>query len=275
MHGFWSSQATWARLAARLGDDPDLSCPNEGSEYLRSIRAVVGLRHHPQAGQLAVLDREVGEARRIVLRQVVNATAVDDRNCPIPVYTYSGRTDNIVRRPSAQSIFPNAEVLPGDHFSILDPDAPDHLTEPTLKSRLLATLIPVSMSVDGSAAGRPSFEPRLLSRIYVQGPDGRLFEFGSVLNTIRVQEISSSILSEYGNLYFKDADRRPVRTVTNLVRADGKWVRLDADSSLHEAGVQDASLLVVEVEAYGGLKPSTRLPELNRHPVRRRPKALR
>jgi hypothetical protein len=42
-----------------------LSCPNEGSEYLRSIRAAVGFGHHPQAGQLDVLAREVGEARRI------------------------------------------------------------------------------------------------------------------------------------------------------------------------------------------------------------------
>jgi pimeloyl-ACP methyl ester carboxylesterase len=83
-----------------------LSCPNEGSEYLRSIRAVIGFGHHPQAGQLDVLSREVGEARRIVLRQIVSATAVDDRHCPIPVYVYSGRSDNVVRRESAQSVFP-------------------------------------------------------------------------------------------------------------------------------------------------------------------------
>ena len=67
-----------------------LSCPNEGSEYLRSIRTVAGLGRHPQAGQLNVLTREVGEARRVVLRQVINATTVDDRYCPIPVYVYWG-----------------------------------------------------------------------------------------------------------------------------------------------------------------------------------------
>jgi pimeloyl-ACP methyl ester carboxylesterase len=233
-----------------------LSCPNEGSEYARSIRAVVGFGHHPQAGQLEVLDREVREARRIVLRQVVNATTVNERNCPIPVYVYSGRTDNIVRRESAQSVFPNAEVLPGDHFSILEPDTPDHLTEVTLKSRLLATLIPVSLDVDGSATERPPFEPRVLSHVYAQGPDGRRFEFHSVLNTIRVQEISSSVLGEYGNLYFKDGDRRPARTIVSLARADGKCVRLDSDNSLEEAGVKDASLLLIEVEAHGGQRPT-------------------
>ena len=119
-----------------------LSCPNEGSEYLRSIRAVAGLGRHPQAGQLDVLTREVGEARRVVLRQVMNATTVDDRYCPIPVYVYSGRTDNVVLRETAQSVFPNAEVLPGNHFSILDPDAPGNLTFAELKRRLLETFTP-------------------------------------------------------------------------------------------------------------------------------------
>ena len=127
-----------------------LSCPNEGSEYLRSIRAVAGLGRHPQAGQLDVLTREVGEARRVVLRQVINATTVDDRHCPIPVYVYSGRTDNVVLRETAQSVFPNAEVLPGNHFSILDPDAPGHLTFAELKRRLLETF--TSETKTGTAA---------------------------------------------------------------------------------------------------------------------------
>jgi acylglycerol lipase len=132
-----------------------LSCPNEGAEYLRSIRAVTGFSHHPQAGQLDVLDREVGEARRIVLRQIVNATALDDRHCPIPVYVYSGRTDNIVLRESAQSVFPNAEVLPGDHFTILDPATPGHLTLPTLKRHLLNISAP-PMGRAAEVPGRPS-----------------------------------------------------------------------------------------------------------------------
>jgi pimeloyl-ACP methyl ester carboxylesterase len=128
-----------------------LSCPNEGSEYLRSIRAVAGFGRHPQAGQLDVLTREVGEARRVVLLQVINATTVDDRHCPIPVYVYSGRTDNVVLREAAQSVFPNAEVLPGDHFSILDPDAPGNLTFAELKRRLLEIF--TSEIKTGTAAG--------------------------------------------------------------------------------------------------------------------------
>lgn len=131
-----------------------LSCPNEGSEYLRSIRAVAGLGRHPQAGQLDLLTRDVGDARRVVLRQVVNATTVDERHCPIPVYVYSGRTDNVVLRETAQSVFPNAEVLPGNHFSILDPDAPGHLTLGELKRRLLETFTTAQIKTGLAAAPR-------------------------------------------------------------------------------------------------------------------------
>jgi len=353
-----------------------LSCPNEGSEYVRSIRAVVGFSHHPQASQLDTLNREVREARRIVLRQVVNATTLDDRHCPIPIFVYSGRTDNIVRRESAQSVFPNAEVLPGDHFSILNPEASGNLTGPTIKRHLIDALTKQGLthgrfmvkplvsslgprstrhsSVDrevehptrlssinntqehGSDVGfnslefvaqrnedKPqatfvvvevvgtdrygdlmdalslvdpgaeflwgqygrfaasltredftqeqieevlafrglpyrinlehhSFGPRLLSRVYVEGPDGRRFEIHSVPNTTRVQEISSSILGEYSSLYFKEGDLRPVGTVTNLVLADGKWAHLNSNSSLHEAGIQEDSLLMISIRATAG-----------------------
>jgi pimeloyl-ACP methyl ester carboxylesterase len=152
----WMLTEGRGRELARIRLAVLLSCPNEGSEYLRSIRAVVGFNHHPQAGQLKVLEDEVGQARRIVLRQVVNATVVDDRHCPIPFYVYSGRTDNIVGRESAQSVFPNAEVLPGDHFSILDPDAPGHLTAPVLKRRLLDNLAPDGRTGERSRGKRPS-----------------------------------------------------------------------------------------------------------------------
>src|SRR3954454_23274078 len=54
---------------ARLKLAVMLACPNEGSEYLRSIRAAAGMARHPQASQLRVLSREVGDARRIVLRR--------------------------------------------------------------------------------------------------------------------------------------------------------------------------------------------------------------
>jgi pimeloyl-ACP methyl ester carboxylesterase/tetratricopeptide (TPR) repeat protein len=114
-----------------------LACPNEGTEYQKAFRAAVGLDRHPQAGQLRPLNWDVTEARRIVLRQIVNATSVDDRHCPIPVHVYAGRSDKVVPRGTSQSVFPKAEVLPGDHFTILDPGSKGNLTVPTLKRHLL------------------------------------------------------------------------------------------------------------------------------------------
>jgi pimeloyl-ACP methyl ester carboxylesterase len=135
------------------------SCPNEGSEYLRSIRDFTRFHRHPQAGSFKVHDQMVKRTQRDVLRHVVHTTCRDDSNCHIPIHVYSGRTDNVVRRESAQSVFPTAEVLPGDHFSILDPDWPESLTLPTLKGLLLSAAR-TSGSPDSPTVATNSPDPR-------------------------------------------------------------------------------------------------------------------
>ena len=136
----WMLTRGRGRALARISSIVMLSCPNEGSEYLASIRAALGMRHHPQAGQLAVLGEDVRHSRQIVLNKVIYATQPDDYHCQIPVYAYSGRTDKVVLRQSAQSVFPSAEVLPGDHFSILDPDARGSATLDTIRRHIGASL---------------------------------------------------------------------------------------------------------------------------------------
>lgn len=121
-----------------------LACPNEGSEFADSIREIAGYNRHPQAGELRVLSQHAGQARRTVLAQIVNASSVDERHCPIPLYVFAGRSDNVVSRQSAQSVFPAAEVLPGDHSSILNTDDPGNLTYPTVKRLLLNAVLPGS-----------------------------------------------------------------------------------------------------------------------------------
>jgi pimeloyl-ACP methyl ester carboxylesterase len=138
----WMLTRGRGRELARISSIVMLSCPNEGSEYLASIRAALGMRRHPQASQLAVLGEDVRHSRQIVLSQIIYATQSDDYHCQIPVYTYSGRTDNVVLRQSAQSVFPYAGVLPGDHFSILDPDARGSLTQDTIRRHIVASLKP-------------------------------------------------------------------------------------------------------------------------------------
>lgn len=117
-----------------------LACPNEGSEYLRSIRAVIGLHRNPQGRELRTLNADAAQARRIVLERVVNASGVGDHECRIPIYVYAGRTDNVVGRVSAQSVFPHPESLPGDHFSILHAGNPGNLTFQTIKKHLIEML---------------------------------------------------------------------------------------------------------------------------------------
>jgi hypothetical protein len=138
----WMLNEGRANELARIRSIIMLSCPNEGTEYLRSLRAMIGVNSSPQGSQLKVLVDEVGEARRIVLRQIVNAAESDDRQYRIPFHVYSGRTDNVVSRRSAQSVFPTAETLPGNHFTILDPASEGSLTVSTLKRHIVDAVVP-------------------------------------------------------------------------------------------------------------------------------------
>jgi hypothetical protein len=133
-----------------------LSCLNEGSECFRSIRAAAGFGRHLQARELTTLNADAADARRTVLKRVVNAARVGPHECFIPIYLYAGRTDKIVTRASAQSGFTNVGVLPGDHSSILDPDAAGNITVPVLKKHILETLGQArSSGVPDSSAGQP------------------------------------------------------------------------------------------------------------------------
>jgi pimeloyl-ACP methyl ester carboxylesterase len=128
------------RELARIQSIIMLACPNGGSEYLRSIRHVLGYGRHPQAGDLEVLNRRAVDTQRAVLRQIVNATGVDDHQCRIPLHVYAGNSDKIVTAASAQATFPGASTLAGNHFSILDPTSPGNRTAETVKHHLIADL---------------------------------------------------------------------------------------------------------------------------------------
>lgn len=136
----WMLQQGHGRELVRTRSIVMLACPNGGSEYLRSIRRVLGFGRHPQAGSLQVLDRQVADTQRTVLQRIVNATSVDDYQCRIPLHVYAGASDKIVTAASAQGAFPEAAVLAGDHSSILDPAAPGNRTAATVKHHLLADL---------------------------------------------------------------------------------------------------------------------------------------
>jgi pimeloyl-ACP methyl ester carboxylesterase len=133
-----------------------LACPNGGSEYLRSIRNILGFGHNAQAGSLEVLNRQVADTQRAVLQRIVNATGVDEYQCRIPFHVYAGDSDNVVTAASAQGAFPGASVLPGNHFSILDPAAPGNRTAKTLKYHLLTDFAASPLRNAGESSVEPS-----------------------------------------------------------------------------------------------------------------------
>lgn len=136
----WMVQQGRGRELSRIVSVIMLACPNNGSDYLRSLRHALGYRRHPQAGRLETLDKQVADTQRTVLQRIVNATGVDDHQCRIPFHVYAGGHDRTVVAASAQAAFPEASTLAGGHSSILDPGAPGNRTADAVRRHLLDDL---------------------------------------------------------------------------------------------------------------------------------------
>ncbi|MGW3894502.1 alpha/beta fold hydrolase [Micromonospora profundi] len=111
------------------------ACPNSGSDLALLLRRG-GLWRHPQERELRPLNQAISDAHRIVVNQVIHATAVTAATCPIPIVAYAGESDGVVTPVSARSVFPEVGVLPGDHFSIIKPDSHGHRSYVALKRHL-------------------------------------------------------------------------------------------------------------------------------------------
>ncbi|MFI7026104.1 alpha/beta fold hydrolase [Micromonospora sp. NPDC049900] len=135
-------------LARMLADNPGeldrlrlvlmYACPNAGSDLALPLRRTF-LRRHPQEADLRPLRAAVLDAQRVVLRQIVHAPQPTIR-----VKVYAGASDGVVPPASARSVFPDAGVLPGDHFSIIQPDSHEHRSYVVLRRALLALDDPAS-----------------------------------------------------------------------------------------------------------------------------------
>lgn len=136
----WMLDQKQGRELVRVRTIIMLACPNNGSEYLRSVRRALLFSHHAQAGNLEVFNRKVMDTQRIVLERIVNAAGIDDHQCRIPFHVYAGASDKIVPAASAQGAFPGASELAGDHFSILNPSARGNRTAETVRHHLLTDL---------------------------------------------------------------------------------------------------------------------------------------
>ncbi|MFD5033132.1 alpha/beta fold hydrolase [Streptomyces sp. NPDC058405] len=133
------------------------ACPNDGSGFGLLGRRLWWQRH-PQEEELRPYADQVKDAQRVVINQIVHATAVGPSTCPIPFWVYGGTEDNVVQRASAQGAFPSVSMLPGNHSSIVRPLTRNaeaygvlrhHLTE---IQRPGAELAPARLSTNQTAA---------------------------------------------------------------------------------------------------------------------------
>jgi len=61
------------------------------------------------------------------------------------MHVYAGEQDNVVTPTSAKGVFPDTGVLPGDHFTIIQPDSIRHRAYLALKGILIgAVSLPIS-----------------------------------------------------------------------------------------------------------------------------------
>ncbi|MFG1805062.1 alpha/beta fold hydrolase [Streptomyces sp. NPDC049040] len=142
-----------------------LACPNSGSELASGLRRGL-LNRNPQERELRPLNELVTRTLRLVLRDIVNAEGVTAHSCRIPFTVYAGETDDIVPPASALGVFPDAAVLPGDHFGIAKPKDDRHRTYTTLRRLILRTWAeppaepPAAAPSVRRAAGLPASRPR-------------------------------------------------------------------------------------------------------------------
>jgi pimeloyl-ACP methyl ester carboxylesterase len=148
----WMISGGRARDLARIRTIVLLACPNSRSQYLASIRHVLGYGRHPQAAGLETLSRQVADTQRTVLERIVYASGVDDHQCRIPFHAYAAASDAIVPAASAQAAFPGGGTLAGNHFTILDPAARGNRTAEVVKHHILTDL-------EGPSASPPAFQP--------------------------------------------------------------------------------------------------------------------
>lgn len=124
------------------------ACPNSGSEAFIAVRRWARFWSNPQERTLRPINESVVEAQRIVIDRIVYAKHISSEQCPIPILAYAGDRDNIVTPASAKGVFPKVGILPGDHFSIIQPDSREHRTYAALRAELLSAFRNSRTSVD-------------------------------------------------------------------------------------------------------------------------------
>jgi pimeloyl-ACP methyl ester carboxylesterase len=124
------------RELARIRRIVLFACPNTGSDLALSLRRRLTFWRHPQERELRPLAQTISDTHRTVVNQVIHARSVSESSCPIRIIAYAGESDGVVTAASARSVFPEVGELPGDHFSIIQPDSRGHRSYVALTKHL-------------------------------------------------------------------------------------------------------------------------------------------
>ena len=128
------------------------ACPNTGSDIATWFRKVA-IRGNPQERDLRPFVNAVAEAHASVLERIVYGAAPHGLNIRIPLRAYVGSSDRIVPPASARGAFPDAEVLPGNHSTIIRPPTSTDTRYLALRADLLK-----AFSVDSVSPSCMEFE---------------------------------------------------------------------------------------------------------------------
>ncbi|HEU5357045.1 MAG TPA: alpha/beta fold hydrolase [Actinocrinis sp.] len=142
------SEAAAAQLS-RIKSIVMFSSPNSGSAFFLSLRRILFAGRHSQEKQLRPLDRGVIEAQRTVLLSVVNARKASHNSYPIPIIACGATSDNIVPDYVATGAFPTKYVVPGDHFTVIQPKDHSSPSYTIVRNALLAPPISVDKATPG------------------------------------------------------------------------------------------------------------------------------
>lgn len=135
------------------------ACPNSGSEIFLLLRRRAWFWSHAQERELRPINESVGATQQVIINRIVHAQQVAPDQCPVVFQTFAGEQDNVVTPTSAKGVFPDTGVLPGDHFSIIQPDSHRHRAYLALKMNLMAAFGVGELQIEGvqSPASPPAY----------------------------------------------------------------------------------------------------------------------
>jgi pimeloyl-ACP methyl ester carboxylesterase len=144
-----------------------IATPTNGSAFLLKTRGLLNLifgTWNRQEKTLEPLDEFIGELHRTIAEGIVYAETASERSRPIPVTAIYGTEDAIVQPQSAKWIFRHTHAVSGDHFTVIEPTAPD------------ASLCTIIDEVIERARGHLPSDASLIQTVAIQATDKALLQ---------------------------------------------------------------------------------------------------